>query len=72
MPEHSVALSSWLKEHDISGQLIKRYHASKWLEPLGRGAYQRKGSPAPWMGALYALQTQADHDGNPGTVLPCR
>ena len=59
MPEHTVVLSSWLKQQGISDQLVKRYRSSQWLEPVGHGAYQRTGSPATWMGALYALQSQA-------------
>ena len=58
-PPGTVAASPWLVRQGVSRQLARRYTASGWLQPLGRGAFIRAGEPAlEWFGALYALQTQ--------------
>ena len=63
----TVATSPWLLKQGVSRQLARRYTASGWLQPLGRGAFIRAGEPAlEWFGALYALQTQLELTVHPG------
>lgn len=58
-PPGTVATSPWLLKQGVSRQLARRYTASGWLQPLGRGAFIRAGEPpVEWFGALYPLQTQ--------------
>ncbi len=59
-PNGTVALSSWLKEQEISTQLQERYHKSGWIEPIGRGAFKRTGDNISWRGGLYAIQKQVN------------
>jgi hypothetical protein len=59
-PAGAVYLSSWLKQSDISGQLLNRYKKSGWLESVGNGAVKRVGDEVGYQGALYALQSQRD------------
>lgn len=71
-PPGTVAASPWLIRQGVSRQLARRYTASGWLQPLGRGAFIRAGEPAlEWFGALYALQTQLGLTVHPaaGTAL---
>lgn len=57
-PQGTVATTRWLKEQGVSYSLQARYKKSGWIEPLGSGAFYRKGSPLTWQGGVYALQTQ--------------
>ncbi len=47
-----------LNERGFDAQLLARYKKSRWLEPLGSGAYQRHGDKVDWQGGLAALQQQ--------------
>ncbi len=64
----SVATSPWLQEHGVYRQLVRRYVASGWLKPLGRGAFLRAGETADWLGGLNALQQQLGMNVYPGAV----
>ena len=57
-PRGTVAAASWLREHGVYRQLVRRYVVSHWMEPLGRGAFLRAGETVEWFGGLYALQAQ--------------
>jgi hypothetical protein len=43
----------------FSYELLRRYERSGWLDSLGYGAYRLHGDEIDWMGALWALQSQA-------------
>jgi hypothetical protein len=43
----------------ISSQLQRRYKQTGWLEAVGHGAYKRSGDTLDWLGAVYALQSEA-------------
>jgi hypothetical protein len=59
-PIGTVCLSSHLSlKHGVSGQLLERYKKNNWLESIGSGASIRSGDKVDYLGALYALQTQA-------------
>lgn len=59
-PVGTVCLSSHLfLKHGVSGQLLERYKKSNWLKSIGSGAAIRSGDKVSYLGALYALQTQA-------------
>ena len=47
-----------LRERGFDAQLLARYKRSRWLKPLGSGAYQRYGDKVDWQGGLAALQQQ--------------
>lgn len=55
---HSVATSAYLRALGITPQDLQNYTSSRWLTPLGRGAYKRPMETVTWQGALYSLQTQ--------------
>jgi hypothetical protein len=57
-PKGTVATAPWLQVHGVYRQLARRYAASGWIQPLGRGAFIRSGDAVDWFGGLYALQTQ--------------
>lgn len=58
-PKGIVLLSSWLKEHGYSLDLLKSYRKTNWLESIGIGAMIRKNDSVRYEGAVYALQKQA-------------
>ena len=57
-PKGLALTSNHLKEQGFDAQLLARYKRSRWLEPLGNGAYQRHGDKVDWQGGLAALQQQ--------------
>ena len=59
-PKGTVLLSSWLIDQGYTLGLQRRYKQSKWLESLGSGAMKRYGDELSYLGAIYALQTQAE------------
>ncbi len=56
----------YLKENGISGELVKRYKNSSWIESVGRGAYRLTGDNVTWEGALYTIQQQLRLTARPG------
>ena len=66
LPRGTVLLSSWLVDQGYSHDLQQRYIRSRWLTPIGRGAYKRTGDDISIFGALYALQKQANKSIYPG------
>lgn len=58
-PKGTVLLAKWLEMQGYSYDLQQRYLKSRWLEPVGRGAFKRTGDSVDIYGALYALQSQA-------------
>lgn len=54
----TVAAASYLKTLGISPELLYKYKQSRWITPIGRGAYALYGDTVEWTGALYTLQTQ--------------
>jgi len=60
LPKGTVVLASWLLRQGYSYDLQQRYIRSNWLEPIGKGAYKRKGEEIDLFGALYALQSQTN------------
>ena len=59
-PSGTVGLSAWLEETGVSRQLQQHYLKTGWLESVGHGAYKRAGDPLDWLGAVYAMQTEAN------------
>lgn len=60
IPNGIVFLSSWLLEKGYSHNLQQKYVRSKWLTPIGKGAYIRTGQKATIFGAIFSLQKQAN------------
>jgi hypothetical protein len=61
IPPNTVALSSWLKKQGISNDLQQEYKKNGWLKSIGQGAFLKFSSErASFVGALYALQKQAE------------
>jgi len=61
-----VLQSSWLEKQGYSYELQQRYRKSKWLIPVGDGAYVRTGDKVGFEGAIYALQKQSNLSIHPG------
>ncbi|MGM0389613.1 MAG: AbiEi antitoxin N-terminal domain-containing protein, partial [Natrinema limicola] len=59
IPKGTVVLASWLVKQGYSHDLQQKYIRSRWLEPVGKGAFKRTGEEVDLFGALYALQSQA-------------
>lgn len=59
-PHGTVMLSMQLKKLGVSQQLLSHYVKSGWLKKIGRGAFVKSGDEVNWVGALYAIQTQAN------------
>ena len=66
MPTGTVLLSSWLIDQGYSHDLQQKYIRSRWLTPIGKGAYIRTGNDINILGAVYALQKQAKKTIHPG------
>lgn len=58
----TVITTARLKELGISPQDTQNYVTSKWLTPVGRGAYKRPSETVTWQGALWAIQSQLKLD----------
>lgn len=58
LQQGNVVTVPLLENLGISDNLRKYYIESGWLEPLGRGAYQKPGDKVGWQGALNALNNQ--------------
>lgn len=66
LPKLNILLSEWpkgtvvtvasLKEKGYSRQLLDKYKLSRWIAPVGKGAYQRYQDNIDWFGGLYGLQ----------------
>ena len=54
----TVKTSASLRAEGYSDSLIARYVNSKWIEPIGFGAYKLYEDRIDWYGALYALQRE--------------
>lgn len=66
-PRGTVALQSFFAEHGVSQKLAARYRTSGWIDPIGRGAFVRRGDRnVGWEGAVYALQRYACKPIQPG------
>ncbi|NCT07699.1 MAG: hypothetical protein GW769_13170 [Alphaproteobacteria bacterium] len=52
-------LAQWMVAQEISPQLQERYVKGGWLESIGHGAYKKFSDEVSWLGAVYALQSQA-------------
>lgn len=61
-PKGTVSTVKYLQSRGFSRKLLNKYKNSKWLAPLGHGAYTLFNDRVEWMGALYPLQVQLDLD----------
>ncbi len=57
-PRGVVQTTSHLRSLGYSSALLNKYKKSRWILPVGRGAWSLCGDEVDWIGALYALQTQ--------------
>ena len=65
-PRGTVALQPFFSRHGVSQKLAARYRTSGWIDPVGRGAFVRRGDKVGWEGAVYALQRYAGKAIQPG------
>jgi hypothetical protein len=65
-PRGTVALHPWLREHGISHKLAEQYRRRGWIDPVGRGAFVRRGDKVEWPGAVYAFQKVVGKRIHPG------
>jgi hypothetical protein len=68
LPSGIVVFASWLNKNGYSHDLLQKYLRSRWLTPLGRGAYIRTGDKIDIYGAIYALQKQLNKEIHVGGV----
>jgi len=57
-PRGIALTTKFLGRHGFDRQLLAYYKSSRWIEPLGEGAYHRRGDKVDWTGALSAIQGQ--------------
>ncbi|MFZ1559285.1 MAG: type IV toxin-antitoxin system AbiEi family antitoxin domain-containing protein [Saprospiraceae bacterium] len=55
-PNHTVAVTNYFQDLDISNQLLAIYKKNKWVKSIGRGAYIKYNDKLHYQGAIYALQ----------------
>lgn len=65
-PRGTVALHAFLARHGVSRKLAEQYRKSGWIDPVGVGAFVRRGDKVGWQGALHALQRYAGKPVHPG------
>jgi hypothetical protein len=65
-PKGTASTVWYLQSCGFSRKLLNKYKNSRWLAPLGHGAYTLFNDKVEWMGALYPLQTQLDLDVHAG------
>lgn len=65
-PHGAVLTARRLGELGCSPDLLRKYVRSRWIEPIGRGAYRLPQAPLDWLGGVYALQSQLGLSIHPG------
>lgn len=65
-PKGTVAIHAWLKTQDISRKLAAQYYRRGWIDPIGQGAFVRRGDKVEWPGGVYAIQKSAGKRMHPG------
>lgn len=65
-PRGTVALPAFFARQGVSPGLTARYRKGGWIDPIGRGAFVRRGDQVGWEGAVYALQRHAGKSIQPG------
>lgn len=65
-PRGTVALHAFYARHGVSRKLAEQYRKGGWIDPVGVGAFVRRGDKVGWEGALYALQKYAAKHVHPG------
>jgi hypothetical protein len=65
-PRGTVALHAFLAGHGVSRKLAEQYRKGGWIDPVGAGAFVRRGDKVAWQGALYALQRYVGKPVHPG------
>lgn len=65
-PRGTVALHAFFAQYGVSRKLSEQYRKSGWIDPVGVGAFVRRGDKVGWEGALYAVQRHAAKAVHPG------
>ncbi len=65
-PRGTVSVASHLNRQGISNALLNKYRNSRWIRPVGRGAYCLDRDSVGWTGAIWAIQTQLGLGVHPG------
>jgi hypothetical protein len=55
-PNGAVMTMAQLKHKKYSRQLIDKYKSSRWITPIGKGAYRKYNDKVDWFGGIYGLQ----------------
>ncbi|NQT27639.1 type IV toxin-antitoxin system AbiEi family antitoxin [candidate division KSB1 bacterium] len=55
-PNGAVMTMAQLKHKKYSRQLIDKYKSSRWISPIGHGAYRKYNDKVDWFGGIYGLQ----------------
>lgn len=65
----TVMTTEMLLEQGFTHSDIQKYLGSKWLEPVGHGAYKKYADHVSWQGAVYGLQGKAHIGGRSALTL---
>lgn len=65
-PRGTVALHAFLAKKGVSRKLAEQYRKGGWIDPVGRGAFVRRGDKVGWQGAVYAIQQYQQKSLQPG------
>jgi hypothetical protein len=65
-PRGTVGLHAFFARHGVSRKLAEQYVRSGWIDPVGVGAFVRRGDNVGWEGALYAVQQHVGKAIHPG------
>jgi len=56
-PNGAVITMTQLRQKGYSRQLIDKYKSSRWISPVGKGAYRKYQDKIDWFGGVYGLQS---------------
>ena len=56
-PNGAVITMAQLKRQGYSRQLVNKYKSSRWITPVGNGAYRKYNDKIDWFGGIYGLQS---------------
>ena len=65
-PDGRVYTQRYLTKLGYYHDLVRRYKKSKWIEPVGPGAYKKYGDTVNWPAGVSAIQTQLNLPLHPG------
>jgi len=65
-PDGMVYTQRYLTKLGYYHDLVRRYKKSRWIEPVGPGAYKKYGNTVDWQAGVSAIQNQLNLTTHPG------